>query len=434
MQGRRFWWWLAALGLIGLLVRIGAHFAYAADRGIMGDALAYHLLGEQMARGNGMVMVSRPDLEVLVEGAPATAVHPPLFPALLGTLHLLGITTVPAQKFVMALLGAATPVLIGIAGRQMVGAAVGLTAAAIAAVYPLLWVADGGLMSETPYGVMIALLLVVAFWARDRPGWQRFAVAGVTMGLAAMVRGEALVLGALMLTALSIAVGTDWRRRLAYLVAAAAGCMIALTPWTIRNLATFDEPVLISTNANAVFAGANCDITYYGDWIGLWSFDCYGTVGDGDESVQAIQHRDAGFAYAREHLDRVPVVLAARFGRLWSFYDVADQAKYDSFEGRQLGVTQLGLVMYYPLVALGIAGGVILVRRDRIAAIPPLSLIIGTTLIGLAVYGSTRFRFAAEPALVLLAAVAVVDIGRRLHHRTGSHRGAIDDPAVSSHP
>lgn len=434
MHGRRFWWGIAALGLVGLIVRLVAHFVYAADRGIMGDALAYHLLGEQMARGNGMVMVSRPDLEVLVEGMPATAVHPPLFPAILGTLHLLGITTVAAQKLVMAVVGAMTPVLIGIAGRQMAGPAVGITAAALAAVYPLLWVADGGLMSETPYGVLIGLLLVCAYWARARPGWARFAVAGVVMGLAAMVRGEALVLGALMLVGLAVAVGPDWRRRLIYVVAAGAGCVVALAPWTIRNLATFDEPVLISTNANAVFAGANCDITYYGEWIGLWSFDCYGPVGEGDESVQAVRHRQAGFEYASEHLDRVPVVLAARLGRLWSFYDIADQAKYDSFEGRQLGVTHLGLAMYYPLVALGIAGTVVLARRDLIAAIPPLSLIVGTTVIGLLVYGSTRFRFAAEPAIVLLAAVALVEVGRRIRHRRERHRNQIGDPAVSSLP
>jgi hypothetical protein len=180
-----------------------------------------------------------------------------------------------------------------------------------------------------------------------------------------------------------------------------------LVPWTVRNLTVFEEPVLIATNSNAVFVGANCAEVYDGDLLGLWFFSCYGEAPAGDESEQAAEYRRRGMAYARDNLDRVPAVVAARVGRVWGVFRVSQQADYDTIEGRVREVTIAGFAMYYPLVLAAIGGAVALARRDRVLAAALVAVPIGVTLIAMGIYGSTRFRFSAEPVLVLLAAMGL---------------------------
>jgi hypothetical protein len=62
--------------------------------------------------------------------------------------------------------------------------------------------------------------------------------------------------------------------------------------------------------------------------------------------------------------------------------------------------------MFWLLAPLAIAGAWLLGRRRQPLAIllMPLAMV---TLTALLTYGSTRFRFAAEPSIVVLAAVAV---------------------------
>jgi hypothetical protein len=418
-----FWWWMLGLGLLGLAVRIGFVVAVAGDRPIIGDALAYHLYGKSIGAGNGMVTVSHDIMLTEVTNPVPTAQLPPLFSYFLGLLDALGISSVYAQKMAMAVVGALTPVLLGGAGREIggprLGPATGVVAAALAAVYPFLWIVDGSLMSETLFGVLLASMVWVAMHARHHPtpGW--FAAGGALMGLAALARGEVLLLGALMFTIIGVATGGTWVRRAVLVGSTAVVCVVMLVPWTVRNLTVFEEPVLIATNSNAVFVGANCAEVYDGDLLGLWFFNCYGEAPAGDESEQAVEYRRRGMAYARANLDRVPTVVAARVGRVWGVFRVSQQADYDTIEGRVREVTIAGFVMYYPLMVAAIGGAVVLARRDRIAAAALVAVPVGVTLIAMAIYGSTRFRFSAEPVLVLLAAVGlatgmawIVDRGR----------------------
>jgi len=92
---------------------------------------------------------------------------------------------------------------------------------------------------------------------------------------------------------------------------------------------------------------------------------------------------------------------------VWGVFRVSQQADYDTIEGRVREVTMAGFAMYYPLVLAAVGGAVVLARRDRVAAAALLAVPASTTLVAVVVYGSTRFRFGAEPVLVLLGAVGV---------------------------
>lgn len=397
--------------LVGLAVRLVFVALAAGDRPIFGDALAYYLYGQSIGDGNGMVTVAHEVLRTKVINPVPTAQLPPLYSYFLGFLDVIGISGVFNQKLVTAAVGSLTPVLLGGAGREIggerLGPVTGVVAGAIAAVYPFLWVVDGSLMSETLFGVLLAAMLWVAMHARHHPSAPWFAAGGALLGLAALARGEILLAGGVMFAIIGVATGGTWLRRAALVGSAAGMCLLVLAPWTVRNLIEFEEPVLIATNSNAVFAGANCAEVYDGLLLGLWFYDCYGPLPPGDESQQALEYRRRGLEYAADNLDRLPTVVAARLGRVWGVFRVSEQANYDAFEGRVREVTIAGFVTYYPLLVAAVGGAVVLARRDRVSTAALLTLPASVTLIAMAVYGSTRFRFAAEPALILFGAVGL---------------------------
>jgi hypothetical protein len=325
--------------------------------------------------------------------------------------------TYTAQKLVVCFIGASTVAFTGLAGREAGGERVGLIAAAAAAVYPFLWVADGSLLAESLYAAMMAASLWLALRFLRTRSLADAGFLGLAVGAAALSRGEAILLVPLLLLPLA------WRAR--SLKAAAvmlAGFALVVAPWTVRNLARFDQPVLISTNSSSVFAGANCDPVYHGDLIGLWSFSCYGPVKKGDESEEAVEYRKQGFDYARDHAGRLPLVAAIRLGRVWDFYRPLQQVQYEFLEGRSRWASRLGLVMYYPTLLLAIAGLVVL-RRRRFPIWPFLAFVLTVSIVAATVYGITRFRIAVEPALIVLAAVTVdFAIRRRAERRAGQRQ------------
>ena len=132
----------------------------------------------------------------------------------------------------------------------------------------------------------------------------------------------------------------------------------------------------------------------------------------------------------RDHLGRVPIVVAARVGRVWSVYRPLDMISYNQGESRERWVTELGLVAYYPLVLLAIAGAVEMVRRRRghalwILVVPAISV----TLVAAATYGQTRLRATAEPSIVILAAIGAVWAVDSWRSRAGARAGANADAA-----
>ena len=98
--------------------------------------------------------------------------------------------------------------------------------------------------------------------------------------------------------------------------------------------------------------------------------------------------------------------MGVRLLRVWDFYKPGQQAIYETLEGRSETAGRMGLAVYYPLLLFAIAGAV-LVRRRRWPLWPLLAFPVMVSVTAVLIYGVTRFRFAAEPALCVLAAVAL---------------------------
>src|SRR3954470_20327229 len=221
---------LAAVAAGELAIRIAAAI-FTNDHLVQGDAMTFHQVAQHLADGQGFHQAF---------AAAPTAEHPPGWEVVLAAADKLGVNGYLGHRLLGALIGTVTVVLIGLLGRAVAGARAGLLAAGIAAVYPLLWGADVSLMSETLYGMLVVGALLAALWFRARPDGRRGALLGALIALAALTRGEALLLGVLLVLPLAWR-ARAWRGFAAALVAFA----VVLAPWTIRNLATFEKPVLI---------------------------------------------------------------------------------------------------------------------------------------------------------------------------------------------
>jgi hypothetical protein len=135
-----------------------------------------------------------------------------------------------------------------------------------------------------------------------------------------------------------------------------------------------------------------------------------------DEADVASKHLRAGASYARHHVSSLPKVAVVRVLRTWGLYAPGQQVSFESLEGRPRAWQMRATVMYWILVPLAIAGAVLMRRRRR--PLGPLVATAVTVTIGSALtYGQQRFRIAAEPAILVLAAVALVELAHAVHRR-----------------
>jgi len=427
--------WPFGIGLLAFATR--AAYALAADPTILpvSDAGGYRLLGRHLAEGKGYI---RPYDLALVDVVRPTAEFPPGFPALLGVLHALGLRSVQAQRLGLAALGALAVVGVVLLARRFLPHRWALGVGLVAAVHPALFAPESALLAESLFLWAVVAVLLAAVRFREQPTPPRAALLGLLGGAATLVRSEGLVLAVLLAVPLLL---TPPPRRIRVGAAAAVlvGALLLPGAWALRNLSTFEEPVLVSNNVGSVLSGANCDATYEGELTGFWliSDDCFAgfTQEDlqrADESVVAGELRDDGTAYLRDHLGELPRVAAVRVLRTFQLWEPEQQARLATFEGRRLLTERITGWLLWATLPLAAVGAVDLLRRRRLVEpwvlAVPVALVVGVSA---ATYGNPRFRIAAEVPLLVLAALGIRALaaaaGRR---RSGEAAGeGVGEPA-----
>jgi 4-amino-4-deoxy-L-arabinose transferase-like glycosyltransferase len=257
---------------------------------------------------------------------------------------------------------------------------------------------------------------------------------GVACALATLSRGElVLLLPLLAFPAILMIKDLAWSRRLRIAGVVALAAAVTVAPWQAFLLVRFERPAFISYGDGGVIAGANCDGTYSGFLIGYWLGLCKPDRVSREPSVAAAQKRDFGRDYMRDHLDRLPIVVSARVGRIWGVYRPFQMADFSVGEGKPRWASLAGWWAFWPLFALAVAGAVVL-RRRRVSLLPLLAPLVLVTMVAAAFYGLIRFRAPAEPAIAILAAVALdaalVRFGSRWH---AAENAARRNPVAASH-
>lgn len=413
MTPRAFGVRLAVITAIGAVWRLGYLFAVKIDDALLlNDSIYYSIQAGRNSEGDWF-------REALTELPGAE--HGPLTSLYLTPWSLGPGDNVAWQRFATTLLGIATVAVIGLVGRRLAGPRVGLVAAAIAAIYPNLWINDSLVMSESLACLIVAVALVVALDFDRRPRTGAAIALGVLVGLGALTRSE------IALYALGFAVLAWWRaaghaRRVLFPALVIGAATVTVLPWTLYNVARFDRPVLLSTNDGTTLLGANCDTTFYVD-IGGWDIRCLAPVPTDesiDASLRSIERRDIALDYVGDHVGRLPVVVVARLGRIVDVYGLESLVALDRGEEKAEWAVWAGIVAWWLLAVAAVVGWVALGRpgdgapersRARWWLVVPLGAVLVTTVV---FYGAHRIRAPAEPVVVVLAAVGAIAAWDRL--------------------
>jgi hypothetical protein len=398
---------LAAITVCGLGVRFAYVLAFRRDRLLGGDAYFYHYGASLLVHGKGFIA---PLQYLALHTRLEAADHPPLYILFLSIPSALGLDTTLAHMLWSSCLGAATVVVAGLVGRRVAGNRAGLIAAALVAISPNVWVYDGTVLSETLAIFTGTLVLLLAYRAWELPTVRRVCALGAACGFAMLARSElVLLVPALAWPVALLADRSSWRTRLLRTGGATLVALAIVSPWVVYNLARFHHPVFLSSQLEATLAGANCDDTYHGQNIGL--FSCvvpYPQKANDDESDTAQALRRPAEDYITAHLSRAPAVVGARIGRVTGLFHVGQQIDIDDLVENRERPLAIACVLAGYATGLAALGGAVVLLRRRGPPLFPLVVMVAVTVFTIgASYGNDRFRASAETALLILAAVAL---------------------------
>jgi 4-amino-4-deoxy-L-arabinose transferase-like glycosyltransferase len=188
-------------------------------------------------------------------------------------------------RIVELLLGLAAIVVVYLLGRRINCRPAGLIAAFGVAVYPPFIHSTGALFSEPPAIFTLPAAVLAFLWAAGigenglSGGWRgvwgvgparphppaprqdppaRWLVPGLLLGATAMIRPEYLIVGAafIVLGAIHEIGRRGWKPGLATGALVAAGLLLPIVPWAVRNQVVLDRTVPISTGGGkALYVG-----------------------------------------------------------------------------------------------------------------------------------------------------------------------------------
>jgi 4-amino-4-deoxy-L-arabinose transferase-like glycosyltransferase len=393
-----FWRWLSLIAATGLGLRLLVVVLSRHER-VTGDGYEWSAQANLNAAGHLFVspFTGHPD-----------ALRPPGWAIVLTVWAWLGQHSWFSQQILACVIGTATVLLVGLCGRQLTGDRAGLVAAGIAAGYAAMWLYERALLSEVLLLPEIAVFILLVYRFRSRPSLPGAAVLGGMCGVMAMTRSEQIFIFPLVVFPVVFAVNRgSWRRAVAWLALAMVVLLVVIAPWTIFNLGRFQRPVLLSNGFGPAVAEANCGPAYYGPEIGYGELSCLYPFYQGDQSINDGKYLHNGIQYAEGHISRLPVVIFAREGRAFGFWNPIQQTRIDAeWMGSWVGITRIAMISYW-LLLLPAVVGLLALRRRRVPLYPLLAFVLAAFVAVAPSIGDPRYRAAAEVPLVLLAATGI---------------------------
>ncbi|MCJ7579023.1 MAG: glycosyltransferase family 39 protein [Candidatus Aminicenantes bacterium] len=187
------------------------------------------------------------------------AFRPPGYPYFLAVLYtLFGAHLLPVC-LVQSILAVFTCLFIFLLGKGLASERTGLWAAGFFTVYPQFIRYPGNLFVETLFIFLFIFALLFLFDTGQKPSYAKSIMAGILLGLSALVREVALfmILPILLWAILMMKDSLEkkqWRKNLSVFLMFFA---LTLSPWTLRNYFLFHRFIPISTNGGFNFRMGN---------------------------------------------------------------------------------------------------------------------------------------------------------------------------------
>ena len=392
---------LAAVLLIEIDPR--AHWSY--------DMSWYDGAARRLAKGWGYIGV---------DAAP-TAAWPPGYPVFLAGLYAAFGPSLVAAKLANVLLGAASVLLTYLIGCELRRPVVGLVGAAILAVFPGYVLFAPLILSEKLFVVLFcaALWLFLRVHARAGSETAPWLGLGLFLGAASLVRGVGFFLLPVFASTRLLEGGT-WRSTSRLTLVAAAGILIALVPWTVRNHLRLGYPILIASDgAFALYVGNSPIATGYHTMAMREPYlERFGELlalpnPRGEVEVVRAEMREA-LAWMVTHPHRMAALAPVKLFHMYRNDRGVMTWMKEGLAKRMPPAAQrtlFRLVDGYYLAVLGLA--LVGTRRfrprdGRGAVALPLTVAWVTLLHVIFFFGSSRFHVPLLPVLSLMAASEIV--------------------------
>jgi 4-amino-4-deoxy-L-arabinose transferase-like glycosyltransferase len=307
-------------------------------------------------------------------------------------------------------------------GRRMLGRSGGVVAGVAFAILPAPIFFTGLFLSETTFLFMLIGYLALAAFLPDRR-WTPVLL-GVAAGLAALTKGEGVLLPVIPLAIWAGAVARrDWWRNAALLAIAMA---LTIAPWTIRNAVEMDAFIPVSTNASTTLwsghnANANGGTVYAPDT--LLARIPKGISPSEHEVAEARLLRKEAVHWAvrnpHKELGLIPRKLLQLGNATSQVFPIWFNASGDYQVGSSSRVVfnVLGdgfdyFLIFAALAALVLLGARRLWRLDPIMRGVLAYLAASLVTYGFIYYGQFRYRLSLEPLLILVATPLLLALWR----------------------
>ena len=409
--------WALGIFAVALAAR-GAWSAYAsADPfdGRLDDSPFYHFAARELAQGHGYLS--------LWSGGEPTALFPPGYPFFLGGLYFLFGVDPVVGEIANVILGAATAVLAFALATLLFGRRTGVLAGTLLALFPGQALFLPALMSEVLFTFLLLLALVLAVWlvrrrtqpdqSAPRPGLLAPAAVGLIAGLAALVRGEGMLIP-LIAVPFWVAGFGAWKPALRASAIALPAMLALVLPWSVRNYLVMDSPILLSSNI-----GGNFFMARYADTLDrvAASEELMDPYSRAPLQEQEVKLNNRGWGEGVTLLVSQPQrEFAIAKTKAKALYDADDDflLHVEGFlSGKRLDeplrnvLQRLANGYYFAVLSLaGLGLAVAWQGRRREALLPP-ALIAVWTVGQTVMLADTRYHFPIIPAFCLLAAMAL---------------------------
>lgn len=372
------------------------------------DSAAYLALAKSLAEGRGYAWAD----------GTLTAFWPPGTSFLYGGLFWLF-----GQRFepivALNLMAGVAVVYLGFRiTRLLYGRPVALLAAALLAVWPLLIQFTTILASEILFLVPVLMATLVVFETRSPKPWH-FIGFGFLVAVASYIRPTATPL-LVILPVLCLLRVPSWRHLAGWVGVGGLVCMLAIWPWTERNSRLFGQPTSLSTNF-----GANL-------WMGNNSRS-QGTYQTFEEYIHLPNEKLRDDQMRKDAIDFIvdnPVEflklgvkrLVVTFDRetigvVWNIHGIEARFENTPWVASALKLVSTGY--WYVVLLAGLAGGVLMVRRERWRVIgnPVIVVSLFFAAVPAVMVGQDRYHVPMIPLIACCAAYS-------LHHVLMRRRSA----------
>jgi 4-amino-4-deoxy-L-arabinose transferase-like glycosyltransferase len=390
------------------------------------DPAEYDTVAWNLAHGGGFSLARA--------GGIPTAFVPPVVPWLTSLLYRVIGHHYFGAVLLQCVIGATVPLLLGLLGTALFGVGIGLLAAWIAAVHPLLVFFSGYLLTETTFcaTLLLALFLTVEWAGTPRPA--RGVGAGLAWGLAALTRPTALLLPAVVVLwawgALAPALAPRGRaQQIALLL---LGMALVVGPWTLRNAGSLHAFVPVTTGGGRALLDAN-NVDVWNDRTrrgGAGSVDYFSAASPfrGLSEVELdARARSAALAFLNEHRGEWPAMAAAKLARFWRLGAEGGATGAWQRPGSPLAglLRRVDPLLAWSLLTLPFAlWGLVRVLGGprRWVRSLPLMVVLFFTLLAVVFWGALRMRVPVEPLISLHVAIGFADLRRRVRERRSGLR------------